>query len=176
MSTILVGVGGGIAAYKTADLVSQLVQDGNTVRVAMTPASLQFVGPRTFEGLTQRQVILSSTQVDRDGSSPHITATGAADLMVVAPATADLIAKLAAGICDDPVTLAALVCRCPKLLCPAMNDAMWESQVVQRNVETLRGLGYQLSGPIVGRLAEGYDAVGRMREPTEIVADIKRLL
>ena len=176
MSAILLGVGGGIAAYKAADLVSQLVQAGHTVRVAMTRASLEFVGPRTFEGLTQSQVILSSTQVDRDGSVPHIAATGAADLMVVAPATADLIAKLAAGICDDPVTLAALVCRCPKLLCPAMNDAMWENPVVQRNVESLRGLGYQLSGPDVGHLAEGYDAVGRMREPIEIAADIQKLL
>ena len=172
MSNILIGVGGGIAAYKVAALTSALVQAGHRVRVAMTRGACEFVGPCTFEGLTASQAILSSTQIDADGSSPHISATSTADLMVIAPATAGLLARLAAGAADDSVTLAALVCKCPKILCPAMNDAMWESPVVQRNVATLIDLGYEVVGPVEGHLAEGYDAIGRMVEPSDIQAAI----
>lgn len=172
MSNILIGVGGGIAAYKVAALTSALVQAGHHVRVAMTRGACEFVGPSTFEGLTASQAILSSTQIDADGSSPHISATSTADLMVIAPATAGLLARLAAGAADDSVTLAALVCKCPKILCPAMNDAMWESPVVQRNVRTLIELGYEVVGPVEGHLAEGYDAIGRMVEPSDIQAAI----
>jgi phosphopantothenoylcysteine decarboxylase/phosphopantothenate--cysteine ligase len=176
VSSILVGVGGGIAAYKSAAVVSRLVQRGHGVRVALSRGATEFIGARTFEGLTGRQAILRSTQVDADGTSPHIAATGAAEVLVIAPTTADLLGKLAAGTCDDPVTLAALICHCPRLLCPAMNDAMWESPVVQRNVQTLKGIGYRIAGPVVGPLAEGYDAIGRMLEPEEIVAAIEALL
>jgi len=172
VSNILIGVGGGIAAYKVAALTSALVQAGHSVRVAMPRGACEFVGARTFEGLTSTQAILESTQVDTDGTAPHITATATADLMVIAPATAGLLARLAAGSADDAVTLAALICKCPKILCPAMNDAMWESPVVQRNVSTLSELGYEVLGPVEGHLAEGYDAVGRMVEPAEIEAAI----
>jgi phosphopantothenoylcysteine decarboxylase/phosphopantothenate--cysteine ligase len=164
---VLLGVSGGIAAFKAAALASQLVQAGARVRVAMTREAAEFVGPVTFEGLTQ---------VDRDGTAPHIEATRNADLLVIAPATANLIAKLAAGACDDAVSLAALCCKCPRLLCPAMNDAMWENPVVQRNISTLRELGYELLGPVSGRLAEGYDAVGRMVEAEEILAAVQERL
>lgn len=173
---VLLGVGGGIAAFKAAALASQLVQAGARVRVALTPAATRFIGPLTFEGLTQTKAILSPTQVDPDGSSPHIQATQDADLLVIAPATASLLAKLAAGACDDAVSLAAVCCRCPKLLCPAMNDAMWENPVVQRNVATLKELGYECLGPVTGHLAEGYAAIGRMVEPEEILAAIQKRL
>ncbi|MEM7206005.1 MAG: flavoprotein [Planctomycetota bacterium] len=173
---VLLGVGGGIAAYKAAALTSLLTKRGYTVRVAMTRSAREFVGPLTFAGLSGRPVILSSTQVDPDGGVPHIEATQAASLLVIAPATADLLARLAAGICDDPVTLAAVACRCPRLLCPAMNDAMWEDGTVQRNVAALRELGYAVLGPVVGHLAEGYDAIGRMVEPEEIAAEVERRL
>ena len=174
--SILLGVGGGIAAFKSAALVSRLVQDGYRVRVAMTAAAREFIGPRTFEGLTGSLVILSSTQVDPDGTAPHISATGHADLFVVAPATADLIARLAAGLCADPVSLAAVACRCPRLLCPAMNDAMWQSPVVQRNLETLRSDGFEVLGPCEGYLAEGYEGMGRMAEPEDIAAAVARIV
>jgi phosphopantothenoylcysteine decarboxylase/phosphopantothenate--cysteine ligase len=164
---VLLGVSGGIAAFKAAALASQLVQAGARVRVAMTREAAEFVGPVTFEGLTQTQVILSPTQVDRDGTAPHIEATRNADLLVIAPATANLIAKLAAGACDDAVSLAALCCKCPRLL---------ENPVVQRNISTLRELGYELLGPVSGRLAEGYDAVGRMVEAEEILAAVQERL
>jgi phosphopantothenoylcysteine decarboxylase/phosphopantothenate--cysteine ligase len=142
----------------------------------MTASACEFVGAKTFEGLTGHPVMIGSTQIDADGSASHIAATRDADLMVIAPATAGLIARLAAGMCDDAVTLAAVACRAPKLCCPAMNDAMWESAVVQRNVATLLDLGFHLAGPVVGHLAEGYDAIGRMLDPEAIQAAIDALL
>lgn len=175
-SQILLGVGGGIAAFKVAALASQLVQRGHDVRVAMTPAATEFVGAVTFEGLTGHKVMLSPTQIDPDGSAPHVAATRGADLLVIAPTTADLLARLAAGLCGDAVSLAAVACRCPRLLCPAMNDAMWENAIVQRNVRTLREAGFEILGPVEGRLAEGYAAIGRMVEPEAIVEAIERRL
>jgi phosphopantothenoylcysteine synthetase/decarboxylase len=169
---ILLGVGGGIAAYKVAALASRLVQAGCSVRVAMTPRALEFVSALTFEGLTGRKAILSPTQIDVDGSVPHIAAAATAHAYAIAPATADLIGRLAAGLADDPVCLLALTCRCQILLCPAMNDAMWLNPVVQRNVEQLTARGMRLCGPVVGHLAEGYDAIGRMAEPETIAAAI----
>ena len=166
---VLLGVGGGIAAYKLAYVASRLVQLGATVRVAMTPRASEFVGALTFVGLTGKPVILASTQVDPDGAVPHIEAARAAAVYVIAPATADLLARLAAGAADDAVALLALTCRCPVLVCPAMNDAMWLAPAVQANVATLRARGVQFLGPVIGHLAEGYSAIGRMVEPEAIV-------
>lgn len=165
---ILLGIGGGIAAYKLAFLASRLVQRGHEVRVAMTPQATEFVGALTFEGLTGRKVILSSTQVDADGEPPHIAAARWAQVYVIAPATADLLARLAAGAAADPVSLLALTCRGPLLVCPAMNDAMWHAAAVQRNVARLRERGVEFLGPATGHLAEGYDAIGRLVEPEAI--------
>jgi phosphopantothenoylcysteine decarboxylase/phosphopantothenate--cysteine ligase len=172
---VLLGVGGGIAAYKIAILASRLVQRGCAVRVAMTPHATEFVGPLTFEGLTGYKAILHSTQVDADGGLPHIAAARWAQVFVIAPATADLLARLAAGAAADAVSLLALTCRCPILLCPAMNDAMWTAAAVQDSVATLRGRGMQCLGPVEGHLAEGYDAIGRMVEPDAILAAAIRL-
>jgi phosphopantothenoylcysteine decarboxylase/phosphopantothenate--cysteine ligase len=173
---VLLGVGGGIAAYKVAFLASQLVQAKRLVRVAMTPAAARFVGPLTFAGLTGRQPILSSTQVDADGSVPHIDAAQGALVYCIAPTTAALLHALAAGAANDPVTLLALTCRCPILVCPAMNDAMWQAASVQDNVARLQQRGVEFLGPIVGHLAEGYDAIGRMVEPTQIQARLDALV
>ena len=173
---ILLGVCGGIAAYKLAIVASRLVQRGCSVRVAMTPRATEFVGAATFAGLTGRQVILSSTQVDADGTVPHIAAAKRAQVYVIAPATADVLARLCAGVADDPVALLALTCRCPIVVCPAMNDAMWLHPAVQQNAAELRARGLQLLGPVVGHLAEGYDAIGRMVEPDAILARVEAVL
>lgn len=165
---VLLGVGGGVAAYKVAYLASRLVQDGVEVRVAMTPRALEFVGAATFEGLVGRKVIRSSTQIDPDGSVPHIDAARVAQVYCIAPATAGLLARLASGAADDAVALLALTCRCPLVVCPAMNDAMWTSAAVQANREVLRRRGVEFVGPMTGHLAEGYDAIGRMVEPAVI--------
>ncbi|MBK8975541.1 MAG: phosphopantothenoylcysteine decarboxylase [Planctomycetes bacterium] len=170
---VLLGVGGGIAAYKMAFVASRLVQQGHHVRVAMSRHAEAFIGRATFEGLTGRPAIVSPTQVDPDGTVPHIAATRDADVLVIGPATADLLARLAAGVADDAVCLAAVACRCRRIVCPAMNDAMWEDGTVQRNVATLRALGFEVLGPATGWLAEGYAAVGRMVEPDAILAAIE---
>jgi len=167
---VLLGIGGGIAAYKVAFLASRLVQAGASVRVAMTAHATQFVGALTFEGLTGARAILSSTQIDADGSMPHIAAAQRAQVYVIAPATADLLSRLAGGAAGDPVSLLALTCRCPILVCPAMNDAMWMAAAVQHNVAVLRARGVHFFGPVTGHLAEGYDAIGRMVEPEAILA------
>lgn len=173
---VLLGVGGGIAAYKIAFLASRLVQAGASVRVAMTRQATEFVGALTFEGLTGRPVIRSSTQVDPDGSVPHIDAARWAQVYVIAPATADLLAKLALGAADDPVALLATTCRCPVVLCPAMNDAMWLASSTQQNRDALQRRGLQFLGPVEGHLAEGYDAIGRMVEPEAILQRVRQML
>ena len=172
---VLLGIGGGIAAYKLAYVASALVQRGVRVRVAMTRAAVSYIGPLTFAGLTNTQPILSSTQVDHDGSVPHIDAARAARVYCIAPASADLLAKLASGSADEAVTLLALTCRCPIVVCPAMNDAMWLAPAVQHNVATLRGRGFEFLGPVEGHLAEGYPAIGRLVEPEVIVARLLSL-
>jgi phosphopantothenoylcysteine decarboxylase/phosphopantothenate--cysteine ligase len=173
---IVIGVGGGIAAYKAAILASRLVQLGASVRVAMTQWATQFVGPLTFEGLTGTKVILAPTQVDTDGSVPHIDAARGADAYVIAPCTADLLSKLVTGAADDPVSLLALTMKCPVVVCPAMNDAMWTNAAVQHNASVVASRGVHVVGPVVGHLAEGYDAIGRMVEPEAIVAALEKLL
>ncbi|MCK5941656.1 MAG: phosphopantothenoylcysteine decarboxylase [Planctomycetes bacterium] len=172
----VLGVGGGIAAYKVAFVASRLVQKGVDVRVAMTPSSLSFVGPSTFGGLTGSQPILSPTQVDRDGSVPHIDAARGAGVYCIAPATAGMLAQLAAGAADDPVALLATTVPCPIVICPAMNDAMWQRPVVQQNVAKLRSRGVETLGPVEGHLAEGYDAIGRMVEPDAILERLLAIL
>jgi len=172
---VLLGVGGGIAAFKAAALASRLVQDGHSVRVAMTPSAVEFVGPVTFAGLTGQPPVLRSTQIDPDGRAAHIRAQDS-DIMVVAPATADLLARLAHGMADDAVGLLVLAVRCPIVVCPAMNDAMWNSPAVQANVATLEQRGIERLGPDTGHLAEGYDAVGRMVEPDAIAEHVARRL
>ena len=172
---VLLGVGGGIAAFKAAALTSQLVQHGYRVRVAMAHGAEMFVGSATFAGLTGLPVVVSSMQIDPDGSAPHVTLTKEAAVFVVAPATANILARLAAGVCDDPVSLAAVAATCPRIVCPAMNDAMWEDASVQRNLQVLRERGYEVLGPESGWLAEGYHATGRMVEPDTIFEAIRAI-
>jgi phosphopantothenoylcysteine synthetase/decarboxylase len=172
----VLGVAGGIAAYKVAFVASRLVQQGVDVRVAMTPSALSFVGPATFGGLTNTQPILSSTQVDADGTVPHIEAARGAGVYCIAPATAGVLAQLASGAADDPVALLATTVQCPIVLCPAMNDAMWQRASVQHNVEVLRARGVETLGPVDGHLAEGYDAIGRMVEPDAILERLGAVL
>jgi phosphopantothenoylcysteine decarboxylase/phosphopantothenate--cysteine ligase len=131
---VLLGIGGGIAAYKLAFLASRLVQSGGPRARRHDPERDVFVGALTFEGLTGSKAILSSTQVDPDGSVPHIDAARWARVYVIAPASARRCSRnLARGAADDPVSLLAITCRCPILVCPAMNDAMWTAAAVQDN-------------------------------------------
>lgn len=176
---VLVGLSGGIACYKVATVVSRLVQAGASVRVIMTEAATRFVAPLTFQALSGSSVLTSVWQADDRPDSQHVGLARWCDLLVIAPATADLIAKLAAGLADDIVclTAAALPRSTPVLLAPAMNTQMWENPITQRNVETLRQLaGYHTVGPEAGWQACRTSGAGRMSEPEAILDAAAKLL
>ena len=173
---ILLGVTGGVAAYKAVDLASKLTAAGARVQTVMTDDACQFVGPKSFEAVTAAAVHTSLWTPAEAHKSAHIALADWAHLIVVAPATANILGKAAQGICDD--LLSTTLCTTwavPTLLAPAMNTRMWENPAVQRNVETLRQRGAQIVGPTAGRLACGTEGLGRMAEPSEILAALEAL-
>ncbi|HET6429373.1 MAG TPA: flavoprotein [Phycisphaerae bacterium] len=161
---------GGIACYKSADLTSRLVQAGAGVTVAMTESATRFVGPLTFQTLTAREVYTSMWQSLGSYDVKHLSLTERADLMIVAPATANILAKMAGGIADDLVSALALSAHgaCPVLLAPAMNTRMWEAPPTRANLQRLTDWGAHVVGPGSGRLACGDVGPGRMAEPAEV--------
>jgi phosphopantothenoylcysteine decarboxylase/phosphopantothenate--cysteine ligase len=173
---ILLGVTGGIAAYKAVDLASKLTAAGAKVRTVMTASACQLVGPKSFEAVTGSPVFTSLWTDPQGYQMLHIALADWAHVVVVAPATADIIAKAANGICDD--LLSTVLCTCwatPMLFAPAMNTRMWENPATQRNIETLQAMGARMVGPCAGRLACGTESLGRMAEPQEILAAIETL-
>ncbi|WP_324668310.1 bifunctional phosphopantothenoylcysteine decarboxylase/phosphopantothenate--cysteine ligase CoaBC [Geochorda subterranea] len=174
--TILVGVSGGIAAYKAVDVVRRLARLGADVHVVMTRAATRLVGPATFRELSYNPVITDLFEPHPRVVMSHVTLARKADLLCIAPATADVIAKMAAGIADDALTTTYLACRAPVLLAPAMNDAMWEHPATQENVGRLRARGHVVVGPAHGPLATGHEGRGRMEEPHRIVEEVRCLL
>jgi phosphopantothenoylcysteine decarboxylase/phosphopantothenate--cysteine ligase len=175
---ILLCVTGGIACYKAADLASKLVQLGAGVTAAMTDSAGKFVTPLTFQTLTGRAVYTSMWQATEQYESGHLTLTEKADLMLIAPATANIIGKLANGIADDLISAMGLSCHgaCEVLLAPAMNTRMWGAPAMVANVGTLKKWGFHVIGPAEGRLACRTIGLGRMAEPAEIVAAAAQLL
>lgn len=159
---ILIGVTGGIAAFKTAALVSRLVQTGAGVTVIMTRSATKLVTPKTFEALTGRSVL---TRVFGPGAHPHIEVAQKAELLCIAPATANIIAKAACGLADDLLSTVLLAFDGPVLIAPAMNTLMWEKPAVKRNVAQLRSDGLMLIDPESGYLSCGAIGAGRMAEP-----------
>lgn len=173
---VVVGVGGGIAAYKVCHVVSRLVQRGCGVTVAMTDAGSRFVTPLTFQALTHRQVFTSLWATEGYYDPQHLSLTEVADLFLVAPATANLIGKFANGIADDLVSTLMTGRDCPALIAPAMNTRMWENPVVQRNVTTLSELGYAFVEPGSGWLACRTIGAGRMAEAETILEAVVQAL
>ena len=170
---LLVCVTGGIAAYKVAAVVSRLVQDGCGVTVAMTRSARQFVGPTTFRALTGRPVLTSLWRGDDPGAMQHLRPSESADLILVAPATANIIGKLANGIADDLVSTLLLGADSPVMLAPAMNARMWQHPAVQRNVGFLRDNGSLLVGPEEGWLACRTQGSGRMSEAQTLIDAVR---
>jgi phosphopantothenoylcysteine decarboxylase / phosphopantothenate---cysteine ligase len=167
---VVLGVSGGIAAYKAAELLRRLMERGAEVQVVLTRGAREFVAPLTFASLSKRPV---HTEVWGDGNTPavdHVALSDWSDLLLVAPATAHTIGKFANGLADDFLSTYFLAHRGPVLLAPAMETAMWESPAVRRNVEALEARGVRLVGPAAGFLASGHEGVGRMAEP-EAIAD-----
>ena len=173
---VVVGVGGGISAYKVCQVVSRLVQRACGVTVTLTEAGTRFVTPLTFQALTHRQVFTTLWQTEGYYEPQHLSLSEHADLFLVAPATADLIGKFAAGIGDDLVTTLMIGRDCPALLAPTMNTRMWENPIVQQNVAKLRKLGYAFVGPEEGPLACGTKGAGRMAEPETILEAVTAML
>lgn len=173
---IVVGVSGGIAAYKAAALTSLLVQDGAQVTAVLTRNARRFIGTATFAALTGRPVASRSFDPAAFPLGAHIELAAKADLVIVAPATADLLAKVAGGVADDLLTTLLLCAECPVLYAPAMNAAMWEKPAVQRNVQQVAADGGIIVQPGTGWLSCRRQGTGRMAEPEEIAAVIRTTL
>ena len=173
---IVVGVSGGIAAYKAAALTSLLVQDGAQVTAVLTRNARRFIGAATFAALTGRPVASRSFDPAAFPLGAHIELAAKADLVIVAPATADLLAKAAGGVADDLLTTLLLCAECPVLYAPAMNAAMWEKPAVQRNVQQVAADGGIIVQPGTGWLSCRRQGTGRMAEPDEIAAVIRTTL
>ena len=172
--TIVVGLSGGIACYKAAELVRLLVAGGARVRVIMTRHAMEFITPLTLQTLSGEPVSTETFDLTQESEIGHIRLADGADAVVIAPATANVIGKIAAGIADDLLTTVLLATRAPVLLAPAMNVHMYENPVVQANLEKLRQLGRRIVEPGEGFLACGYEGRGRLAEPATIVAEIER--
>lgn len=171
---VALGVTGSISAFKAADLASKLRQAGATVEVVMTPAATQFVTPLTFQSLTGRPVVVDMFAAAE--AEAHVEVARRADVFVIAPATADCLARLAHGMTSDMVTLTALATTAPILTAPAMDNQMWEHPATQENVTTLRNRGVEFVGPMEGRLASGRSGLGRLAEVPQVVGAVRMLI
>lgn len=171
---IVLGVSGSVAAYKAADLASKLTQAGALVDVILSEGAERFVTPLTFASLTGRKARASLWE--DDAHVIHVGLGEGADLLVIAPCTANTLAKLAAGQADNLLTLTALAARCPVLVAPAMDGGMFEHPATQANLQTLRQRGVQILGPAKGRMASGLVGLGRMLEPAEILGHVRLAL
>ena len=177
---ILLGVTGGVAAYKAVDLAGKLTCAGAVVKTVMTEAACRLVGPKSFEAVTQSTVFTTMWSTPEEHQISHIALVDWADVVVIAPATANILGKIANGICDD--MLSTTLCACwslvesgAVLLAPAMNNNMWANPAVQHNVKTLEERGFQFTGPAEGRLACGAEGIGRMSEPQDILDAIEKI-
>ena len=170
--TIVLGVTGGIAAYKSANLASMLIKLHADVHVIMTQNATKFITPMTFETLTNNKCIVDTFDRNFSFDVKHVSLAKRGDLFVVAPCTANVIGKLAHGICDDMLTTTMLATRAPKLIAPAMNTGMWENPILQDNLVKLKGYGYHIIDPIIGRLACGDTGTGKMNSEEVIVEHI----
>lgn len=174
--TIVLGVTGGIAAFKAAQLTSNLIKKGYDVEVIMTKNATEFIAPLTFESLTKHNVMVTTFDKVADRSVKHISIAQRADLFVIVPASANVIAKVAHGIADDMLTTTFLAATCPKVICPAMNTNMFENPITQHNLELLSSYGYHIIQPAVGFLACGDTGKGKLEDINIIEERITHLL
>ena len=172
--TVLLGITGGIAAYKAAYLTSALVKLHASVEVVMTRNATEFIAPLTFEQLTGNKVMVDTFDRNFVHQVEHIALADRTDLVMIAPATANVCAKLAHGLADDMLTTTVLACTCPKLIAPAMNTHMYENPVTQDNLEILRRYGWEVIAPASGRLACGAVGAGKLPEPQDLLQYILR--
>ena len=173
---IVLGISGGIAAYKTAEIVRLLVEEKSEVHVMMTRAAQQFITPLTLQTLSGHRVHTDLFSLTQEDEINHISLADHADLILIAPATADILAKIAHGICDDLVTTVVCATQAPVLMVPSMNVHMWENPITQENVKRLKKFGTHFLDPDSGYLACGYEGKGRLPDPKKIVKEIEKIL
>lgn len=174
--TVVLGVTGGIAAYKAALIARHLMELGAEVYVVMTYSATQFVTPLTFQSLTGTPVLVDMFQPQTEWPVEHVFLADKADLVLVAPCTANIIGKIAYGLAEDMVTLTVMATKAPVVIAPAMETKMYQNPIVQENIARLKKLGYHFVGPDVGRLASGKEGEGRLAEPDKIVAQVAEIL
>lgn len=173
---IVLGVTGSIAAYKAVEVVSSLIKQGNRVTVIMTSTAQRFVNPVTFRSISQNRVITDLFIENENYDPNHVSLAEHADLLVVAPATANFIGKVVSGIADDALTCTVMAARSPVIIAPAMNDSMYLNPIVQENIKRLTKLGYTIIEPEEGRLCTGRVGIGRLASVEKIVDRIKEEL
>lgn len=174
--TIILGISGSIAAFKSAELVSRLVQKGFGVKVIMTEAAEEFITPLTCQVLSCNKVYRGMFEDLDAWEVEHVSLADSANIVLIAPATANCIGKIASGICDDLLTCVVTATKAPVLIAPAMNDGMYENKIVQENIGRLKKNGYHFVGPVKGRLACGRVSVGRMSDVDDILESVSRLV
>lgn len=173
---ILLGVTGSIASFKVCDLIGLLKKKGHSVRCAMTPSAEHFVTPLTLETLTGKSVAKDMFALPKGRSPEHISLADEADIILVAPATADIIAKVASGICDDILTCTICAASSPVIFAPAMNDKMFTNPILQEKIEYLKEKGYHFIDPVEGHLACDREGMGHLAPLEEIVKEVENIL
>lgn len=173
---IILGIGGGIAAYKTCEVTRLLVRGGANVHCVLTKAGAQFVTPLTLQTLSKNPVHMDMFSLIQEKEISHISLADRADLILVAPATADILAKVACGICDELLQTVICATRAPVVFAPSMNENMWKNRILQENVSKLKKFGYHIIEPAFGDLACGCEGTGRLPEPEVIVEKISKLI
>ena len=174
--TVVLGVTGSIAAYRACDIISRLRKDSFDVRVIMTKEALEFVTALTMQTISGNKVVVDMFDMPERWEIAHTSLAEEADLVLIAPATANIIGKLAGGICDDIISCVVFATDAPVLIAPAMNDKMYRHPVTQENVAKLKKIGYKFAGPIEGRLACGHVSIGHIADTDDIAGQAKRLL
>lgn len=174
--TVVLGVTGGIAAYKSAELTRRLVEAGFTVHVIMTRSAQQFITPLTLQTLSGNAVHTDLFDLTQEHEIGHISLADQADVLLIAPATADVIAKVAHGLCDDLLTTVICATQAPVIFAPAMNVHMWENPITQENIQRLRKHGYLFLEPDSGSLACGHEGKGRLPDPQIIIDFLEKSL
>lgn len=173
---VVLGVTGSIAAYKACEIISTLKKSSIDVEVILTKEGSKFVAPLTFQTLSQNKVLTDMFEAPDEWNPAHAALADRADAVLIAPATANIIGKLASGICDDMLSCTVFATKAPVVIAPAMNEKMYRHKIVQENIEKLKNLGYKFVGPIKGRLACGCTDIGHIAEVSEIAGEVKRLL
>lgn len=174
---VIIGVTGSVACYKALDIIRGLCKLGASTEVILTKEAEEFIRPILFQAISGNKVITQDLfKLPEEWDAAHITLAEKADIVLVAPATANIIGKVASGICDDMLTCTICATRAPVLFAPAMNDGMYNNKIVQQNIQKLKKAGYHFTGPIKGKLACGTEAIGHIQDIEIIVKEVRRLL